>query len=192
MREIVFLLEEISARSFLESLLPRVLSQDIHYRLIAFDGKQDLERQLTKKIRGYKNPYARFIVLRDQDSEPDCRALKQRLLNMCAEAGRHDHSLIRIACTELETFYLADLHAVEVALGINGISARQQNSKFRSPDRLANPNRELSALTGKIYQKVSGSRAIGKHIDIENDRSPSFRNLIFAIRRMEAMLLALE
>ena len=45
MRELVFLLEEMSARALLESLLPRVLSQQVAHRLIPFEGKQDLERQ---------------------------------------------------------------------------------------------------------------------------------------------------
>jgi hypothetical protein len=191
MRELVFLLEEMSARALLESLLPRVLSQQVAHRLIPFEGKQDLERQLARKIRGYRNPHARFIILRDQDSHPDCRVLKQNLLDLCAPTGRQDHCLVRIACTELETFYLADLQAVETALDVKGLSARQQNRKFRSPDTLASPSHELKALTGNRYQKVSGSRAIGLHIAADNERSSSFRNLMAAIRKMETALLAL-
>lgn len=191
MRELVFLLEEMSARALLESLLPRVLSDQVAHRLIPFEGKQDLERQLARKIRGYRNPHARFIILRDQDSHPDCRALKQNLLDLCASTGRQDQCLVRIACTELETFYLADLQAVETALDVSGLAARQQNRKFRAPDTLASPSQELKTLTGNRYQKVSGSRAIGLHIAADNDRSPSFRNLMAAIRRMETALLAL-
>lgn len=191
MRELVFLLEEMSARALLESLLPRVLSEQIAHRLIPFEGKQDLEHQLARKIRGYRNPHARFIILRDQDSHPDCRALKQNLLDLCASTGRQDQCLVRIACTELETFYLADLQAVETALDVSGLAARQQNRKFRAPDTLASPSQELKTLTGNRYQKVSGSRAIGLHIAADNERSPSFRNLMAAIRRMETALLAL-
>ena len=36
MRELVFLLEEMSARALLESLLPRILSQQVAHRLIPF------------------------------------------------------------------------------------------------------------------------------------------------------------
>lgn len=191
MRELVFLLEEMSARALLESLLPRILSQQVAHRLIPFEGKQDLEKQLARRIRGYRNPHARFIILRDQDSHPDCRLLKQGLWDLCAPTGRQDHCLVRIACTELETFYLADLQAVEAALDIRGLSGRQHNRKFRAPDTLASPSHELKALTGNRYQKVSGSRAIGMHIAADNDRSPSFRNLIAAIRTMEATVLAM-
>lgn len=60
MRELVFLLEERSARVMLESLLPRLLSEGTRYRCIHFEGKQDLEKQLTRRIRGYQNERARY------------------------------------------------------------------------------------------------------------------------------------
>ena len=46
MRELVFLLEEASAKAMLEGLLPRLIDHRIHVRLIAFEGKQDLEKKL--------------------------------------------------------------------------------------------------------------------------------------------------
>jgi hypothetical protein len=184
MREIVFLLEEESARAMLESLLPRLLDTEIGYRLIAFEGKQDLEKQLPRKIRAYRNPLARFIVLRDQDNHPDCREVKRNLLDLCAQSGRKDDCLVRIACTELESFYLADLAAVEIALDFPRLSSQQTNKKFRTPDTIHKPSNELRVLTKNRYQKISGSRDIGQHLDIENGRSTSFRNLVSAIRRI--------
>jgi hypothetical protein len=192
MREMVFLLEEESARAFLASLLPRVVSADITVRLIPFEGKQDLQKQLIRRIRGFQNPLARFIVIQDQDSFPDCRVLKGRLLNLCNETGRRAECLVRIACKELETYYLADLQAVEKALDLKGLAGKQQAEKFRMPDRLGNPSKELKTLTRDRYEKVSGSRKLGQHLSIDNDRSPSFRNLIAGIRRMEAELLSLS
>jgi hypothetical protein len=189
MTELVFLLEEESAKAMLESLLPRVLDHRIAVRAIAFEGKQDLEKQLEKRLRNYANDQARFIVMRDQDSAPDCKAIKAVLTDTCSRAGRSAQSLVRIACRELESFYIADLAAVETALGVRGIGRRQGKSKFRDPDELVNPARELSKLTRARYQKVSGSREIGKHLDLDNMRSSSFRNLIAAIRKWEAELL---
>lgn len=98
---------------------------------------------------------------------------------------------MRIACTELETFYLADLVAVEEALGLTGLVDKQLKEKFRMPDRLGSPSKELFRLTQNRYEKVAGSRKIGKCLGIDNERSPSFRNLISAIRRMESELLAI-
>ncbi|WAC73296.1 DUF4276 family protein [Roseateles sp. SL47] len=189
MRELVFLLEERSASAMLDALLPRMLDESIAVRCVPFEGKQDLEKQLTRRIRAYQNPRARFIVLRDQDSNPDCVAVKQRLLALCAESGKANMCLVRIACRELETIYLADLRAVEQALAMQGLTRQQQVGKFRDPDRLGSPSQELRKLTKGRYEKVAGSRLIGQHLDLGNGRSPSFRNLITAIRRMEHELL---
>jgi hypothetical protein len=191
MRELVFLLEEDSAKAMLESLLTRILDPKVIPRLIPFEGKQDLEKQLVKRLRGYINPHARFIVMRDQDNHPDCSVIKQALLKRCDEAGRLGVSLVRIACCELETFYLADLAAVERALDINGLVKQQRYAKFRNPDATQNPSKELKVLTKNRYQKVEGSRAIGQHLDLNNERSDSFKNLIAGIKRMEQELLGL-
>ena len=188
MKELVFLLEEPSAKAMLESLLPRFLHPDIAFRLIPFKGKQDLQKQLAGKVRAYLNPHARFIVLQDQDSYPDCRVLKARLLELCAKSGRASDCLVRIACKELETYYLADLLAVEQALKIGGLAAQQGVKKFRAPDRLGSPSHELKTLTRSCYEKVAGSRKLGQHLDLNNARSPSFQNLIRGIRRLETEL----
>lgn len=186
MNELVFLLEERSAQAMLEGLVPRLNSENIPVRYIVFEGKQDLEKQLTRRIKNYQNPGARFLVMRDQDSQPDCTVLKDHLLNLVRATGKCDSTIVRIACKELETFYLADLAAVERALGIKRLSQKQGQAKFRSPDGLGSPSRELRSITNDIYQKVSGSRAIGPHLDIENGRSPSFKNLVRGIRRLVA------
>jgi hypothetical protein len=191
MSELVFLLEERSAAALLETLLPRLLQDGIAFRLIAFEGKQDLQKQMMRKIRGYMNPHARFIVLQDQDSFPDCRVLKARLVESCAQSGRLADCLIRVACRELETYYLADLAAVERALEITGLVSKQGTEKFRMPDRLGSPSKELKALTRDRYEKVAGSRKLGQHLDLQNERSPSFRNLVSGIRRMESELRTL-
>jgi Domain of unknown function (DUF4276) len=191
MKELVFLLEEESAKVMLESLLPRILDPEIKPRLLAFEGKQDLEKQMIRKMRSYLNPHARFIVMRDQDATPDCRVIKKALLSRCAEAGRLGFALVRIACHELESFYLADLAAVETGLGIKGLTKHQGISKFRHPDALHSPSKELLVLTKQRYQKVSSSRAIGHHLDVDNQRSVSFRNMVTGIRRIEQELLEL-
>jgi hypothetical protein len=191
MKELVFLLEEESAKAMLLGLLPRVLSPQVHPRLMVFEGKQDLEKQIVKRLRGYVNPHARFIVLRDQDSAPDCKIIKAKLRRLCAQAGRQTVSLVRIACRELESFYLADLRAVEIALNLTGLVRHQHSARFRATDNVENPSRELVRLTEGKYQKVSGSRQIGPHLDAVNVRSASFRNLVAGVRRLELELLAL-
>lgn len=188
MKELVFLVEGRAEKDFLDAFLPRLLPPHMHHRVIPFEGKQDLEKQMHKRIRGYQNPTARFIVLRDQDSHADCIALKTGLLERCQGTGREAHCLVRIACRELETFFLADLLAVEQALQLTGLAKLQANRKFRNPDLLGSPSRELKALTKQRYEKRLGSRAIGQTIHIDNDRSCSFKNLVTGVRRLTAEL----
>ncbi|UQS15315.1 DUF4276 family protein [Pseudomonas sp. HS6] len=190
-KELVFLLEERSAKVMLESLLPRMLDERIEFRLIAFEGKQDLEKRMVMRMKGYVNSEARFVVMRDQDSDPNCMALKSRLLAKCQESGRGAVSLVRIACRELETFYLADLKAVEKALAVKGISEKQGAAKFRHPDYLVSPSHELKIISKHRYEKISGSREIGRYLDVDNVRSDSFRNLVQGIKLLERELLSL-
>jgi hypothetical protein len=187
--EIVFLLEERSAKAMLEALLPRISSGLVQFQFFPFEGKTDLERSLVRRIQAYQNSTAKFVILRDQDSESDCRQLKQRLMRLCNQTGRRQHCVVRIACRELESFYLADLKAGAHAFQIKGLERKQGVSKLRSPDQLGNPKQELKQLTRNGYQPIAGSRAIGEHLDVTNSRSPSFRALIEGIRRLEAELL---
>jgi len=188
MSELVFFLEEESARALLEQIFPRLAppGSPVRPRFIVFEGKQDLEKQLLNKLRGYLNPRARFIVMRDQD-QADCRKTKRSLEALCAQAGRPE-ATVRIACRELEAFYLGDLLAVETGLEIRGLARKQNRAKFRDPDRVVRPSRELEKLTGDRYQKVAGSRAIAPHLNLEAPRSRSFHHLIQAVRSAGADL----
>ena len=179
---LVFFLEEASAREMLKGLLPRIFGTNAHsFRYIVFEGKQDLEKQIVGRMRGYKEQNCRFVVLRDQDSGK-CEEVKSGLVKLCNEAGRND-SLIRVACRELESWYPGDLAAVERALG-KKVSGQQQKSKFRNPDRLSNPAQELEKLTDNTYQKVSGSRAISPHLSLTDNRSHSFSVFVAAMQRL--------
>lgn len=161
-------LEEPSAREMLKGLLPRLLLPEGPIpRYVVFEGKQDLEKGLPGKLRGWKAPDTLFVVLRDKDNG-DCLRIKNRLAEICRDAGK-PNALIRIACHELESWYLGDLAAIEQGLGIHGLSRHQMKEKYRDPDRLANPVQELQRLTGNRYRKVSGSRDLG----ISGYRTPS-------------------
>lgn len=182
MKTLVFCLEEPSAEEMLKGVLPRILPDDVTPRFIIFKGKQDLEKQLVKRLRGWRAPNTQFVVMRDQDAA-NCHDVKAKLVQLCEKAGKPD-ALVRVACRELESFYLGDLAAVETGLEINGIIHKQKSSKFRDPDHLANPVQEIKRLTGFKYQKMSGSRGIGPHLQWTNNRSKSFVTLISGIKRL--------
>ena len=177
MKELVFLLEEDSAKVLLQGIVPRMVSSETPIRYIVFEGKQDLERRLEQKLRNYLNPEARFIVLRDKDSS-DCLGVKQKLKEVCSRAGKPE-TVVRIACHEIESWYLADLNALGIAYGKN-LKGFQDQQKFRNPDGLGNPVQELKRLVPE-YQKIDGSRRIGALLDIANTRSRSFYHLTKSI-----------
>lgn len=184
MMTLVFFLEEPSAEEMLKGILPKILPDRVVPRFIVFEGKHHLEKQLGRRMKLWRAPNSRFLVMRDQDSG-DCRVIKQNLLDKCKAAHR-PKTIVRIACHELESFFIGDLRAVEKGLEINGLSKFQNKRKFREPDSLFNPARELMGLTENCYQKVSGSRAIGRYLDLENNRSHSFNVLVKAIKHIIA------
>lgn len=179
-KAIVFFLEEPSAKEMLQGLLPRLLPCGVAVRYVTFQGKQDLEKNLEKRLKGWREPDSAFVIMRDQDSG-DCRVIKEGLAKLCRQAGKED-ALVRIACRELESFYLGDLAAVEKGLDVGGIRRQQQKRKFRSPDQLGSPSGELEKLTKNRYQKIAGSRAIGPHLSLEGNCSRSFNVLVSGIR----------
>lgn len=182
MKELVFLLEEPSAKAMIEGILPKIiLEANINVRYIIFEGKQDLEKQITRKLQGYNNPNATFIILRDQDSG-DCQVIKTKLQQKCKDANRFQ-VIIRIACRELESWYLADLEAVEKAFNKTNLSRLQNKNKFRNPDNLESPSKELKSLVPE-YQKINGSRMIAPYLNLDNTRSLSFYHFISAIKKV--------
>lgn len=184
MKTLVCLLEEPSAREMLKGVLSRMLPPDICVKYLVFEGKQDLEKQVTRRLKGWNIPNSVFLIMRDQDSG-DCVNIKNNLAEKVAGSNKQDNAIIRIACHELESFYLGDLAAVEQGLGINGISRRQNNKKYLSPDRLANAADELERLSKKRYQKISGSRSIAPHLNIDgSNKSYSFNILLEGIKKI--------
>lgn len=182
MRELVFFLEEQSAKEMLDGLLPKLLDENTRYRCIYFEGKQNMEKQLGKRLRHWCNPDACFVVLRDQDSA-DCVEVKQRLTDICHAAGK-PNALVRIVCHELESWFLGDLQAVETGLKISGLSKQQGKRKYRNPDQLNNAKQELKALTKNRYQQILGSREIGRCMSMENNRSYSFNVFVAGLQRI--------
>ena len=184
MRRLIFLLEEPSTEEMLRGVLPRILPEDCYPEFKVFEGKQDLEKGLTRVLKAWRIPDCSFVVLRDQDSG-DCRRIKDKLVELCSQAGRGDLPVVvRVACRELESFYLGDLSAVEEGLGVSGLAGKQDSRKFREPDRLGSPSRELERLTNGLYGKVAGSRAIAPRLSINDNRSHSFRVLVAGIRKL--------
>ncbi len=180
---VVFLLEEPSAQDFLEGVLPIILPPEIERHFLVFEGKQDLEKQMVRRLRGWRRPNTRFVVMRDQDSG-DCVAIKRKLQGLCATGGRTD-AVVRIACREMEAFFVGDWHAVANAFGRPGLGDNDRRAKFRDPDLLGSPSKELMRLIPG-YQKRSGARRISRHLNPSRNRSASFHALMRALGTLAA------
>ena len=178
--KLVFLVEELSMAEMLNRLLPRLLP-GLEFRCVPHEGKNDLEASIPRKLRGWREPGVHFVVVRDQDNG-DCRAVKARLVALCAQGGRPE-TLVRIVCRELEAWYLADLAAVERGLGVAGLARRQEERKFRRPESLGQPSKELKEIAPG-FQKVSGAKVIAPHLNLENVRAASFRVFVEGGRRL--------
>lgn len=149
MKYLVCLLEEPSAEEMLKGVLPHILPKDIFPKYVVFDGKQDLEKHVEKRLKHWLLPDSVFLVMRDKDLG-NCICIKENLLNKVIASGKQKSTIIRIACHELESFYLGDLAAVEFGMLQNGLSKQQNKSKYRTPDNIAYPADELLRVPLKI------------------------------------------
>ncbi|MGZ4953743.1 MAG: DUF4276 family protein [Methylobacter sp.] len=183
------MLEEPSAAEMLKGILPNLLPEGINVKFLVFEGKQDLEKQLERRLKGWQQPDSFFLVMRDKDGG-DCLMIKQRLAEKVCASGKQASTLIRIACTELESFYLGDLSAVDQGLEIGNLAKKQHERKYRTPDMLSNAAQELSKLTQQKYQKIAGSRAIAPFLKIDgSNKSHSFNVLLTGIRKLVSPML---
>lgn len=185
MKTLVCFVEGDADELLVRSLFSQIVSSDAAtLQVIRFRGKQDLEKRLTDRLRGWLIPESRFLVVRDQDAE-DCRKLKVRILGLVQASGKSvASSRVRIACHEIESFYLGDLAAVEKGLGLKGLATQQKKARYRDPDHaLANAKQELKRLTRNLYQKISGTRLIAPYLLLDGSNySRSFNALVSAIR----------
>lgn len=76
---IVFFLEELSAKEMLKIIVPKIIPHSIEPFYFSFEGKQDLEKNIKIKIQGWRRPNTFFLVMRDKDSE-NCFEVKKRLV----------------------------------------------------------------------------------------------------------------
>ncbi len=178
---LVFLLEEPSAREALKGLLPKIIPKEVEVRFLVYEGKQDLEKRMARQMRAWQLPNSRFVVMRDQDSG-DCREIKRKLLEQCRAAGRED-ALVRIACRELEAWFIGDWEAVGMAFDRPKLKGLQAKKTYREPDRIGSPVGELRKQI-PTYQKVDGAKRISSYLDLERNRSPSFCAFVEGVRRL--------
>ena len=180
MEKIVFLLEEESMKKVLMVILPKLMPQSYIFQCVHHNGRSALEKSIRIKTKGWREPNVRFVIVHDKDSA-DCKILKSKIFNMIFETRRPD-TLIRIVCTELESWFLGDLNAVEEAFHVD-LSKKKNKTIYKNPDVISNAKQELRRLVPQ-YQPISGAERISKFLDINRNRSKSFQVFISGVRRL--------
>ncbi len=166
---------------FIDRLMPRFFP-GLGFQCIPHDGKQDLERSVPRKLRAWREPGVRFVVVRDQDSA-DCHEVKDNLIDLCRQAGRCD-VLVRVVCRELEAWYIGEPEAV-MRVFPNAPQARRllNRSAYRDPDQVVQPAAAISRLIPE-FQKRRDARRMACFLSREN-RSRSFQVFVEGIRRLQ-------
>lgn len=141
------LVEEPSLAEALNHLLPKMLSQEIEVQIHNFRGKENLLKELPKRLKGYQTwipEHWKIVVLIDEDRQ-DCHQLKQKLEDIAQQAGfitktfstkgQKFQVLNRIIIEELESWFFGDINAIRQAYP--KVSPNLTNQKqYRNPDTI--------------------------------------------------------
>lgn len=187
---IEILVEELSTEVTLKNLLPHLLTREMTYRIINFQGKQNLLRELPARLRGYSSWITddyRIVVLLDEDRQ-NCLDLKQQMELAASRAGLTTKTsaggtrfqvLNRIVIEELEAWFIGDFQAM-----------RQAYPRLPEtlPPRLGNPDTVAGGTWETLekfmrsygyfqggYPKVEAARAISTRMNPANNTSRSFQ-----------------
>ncbi len=183
---IVFLLEEPSMRALLDGLLPRLIDGWVanrHFLCIPHEGKRDLDSSIARKLRAWRVPDDRFVIVRDNDGA-DCLVVKQSLQTLCEAAGRPD-ALVRLVCQELESWYLGDLQALAESFGEPKANSPARRKRYAQPDQWIKASAEVRRLI-PTFQKIGGARRLALSLEFDRNRSKSFQVFVSAVRRLAA------
>lgn len=170
----------------LDILLPRLVP-GLPFLCVPHEGKQDLEKSVPKKLRAWREPGVHFVVLQDNDGN-DCLDLKRRLVMLCGNGGRPD-TLVRIACQELEAWYLGEPAALAEAFKNERLRNIGAKARYRDPDTVIRPSAEIVSLVPE-FQKVSGARRMAPYLSRDGNRSRSFQVLIQGLDRLSTTVQA--
>lgn len=200
MRALEVLVEEVSAKAFLEAFLPRLVPDEVFVSVHAFNGKSDLLRKLPQRLRGYRRytPIPKILILVDRDDD-DCVLLKQALEKVARDVGFVTKSCAfteadaevcnRIAVEELEAWILGDETAVRAAYPrVPTFAGRAQ---LRDPDAVAGGTWEAlerllqrSGYYAAGLAKVECASRVAAHLTVESNRSTSFNAFVSGVRAL--------
>ena len=177
---IVLLLEEPSMKELLDGLLPR-LFPGLTFQCVPHEGKSALDKSLPRKLRAWREPGVRFVVVRDNDNAC-CTGVKEDLVQKCQDSGRED-TLVRLVCQELESWYIGDLAAIAAAYPESRFDTPANHHRYMNPDKWHKPSVELERSIPD-FQKLEGARRMAKHLSAHSNLSHSYNVFLSGLFRV--------
>ncbi len=190
---IEFLLEEASAQIVLTEIVPKILGNEITFKVHDFRGKTNLLKKLPDRMKGYYNLLKfqkdwRIVVLIDEDRQ-NCQELKQKLEDIAMQEGLSTPStsesfqvLNRIAVEEIEGWFFGDIEALTEAYPKVPQTLTKRKG-YRNPDEIKGGtwealDRVLSSAgyyTKGFMPKTEVARTIAPFMNPELNSSKSFQ-----------------
>jgi len=185
---IVFLVEDLSMRKFLEGILLRLGFESHHFRIKHHQGKEDLIRNLDKVVKKESKEANFLFVLVDQDKR-NCYEFKKEIKEKMQNCACNYK--IRIACYELEAWFLGDMDAIKQCSQKFKPDFFRNKEKYRNIDSLPKPSSIIEEIVPdlkKIYsRKDKFASEISKYIDLNDkiNQSHSFNVFLETIKSIK-------
>ncbi len=190
---IEFLIEEASAEIVLTEIVPKILGDEVTFKVHDFRGKTNLLNKLPQRMKGYYNLLKyqedwRIVVLIDEDRQ-NCLELKKQLEDIAIQEGLSTHSisesfqvLNRIAVEELEAWFFGDIDSLRTNYP-RVPSNLTKRASYRDPDEIKGGTWEaleriLSSAgyyTKGFMPKTEVARNIAPFMNPELNTSKSFQ-----------------
>lgn len=158
---ILFLVEDYSMRKFLEGVLPRLGFEAHQFEIKHHRGKEDLISHLKQIIPTLSKRAQQIIVIIDQDKQ-DCIILKNNIKAKMAWCSCKYK--IRIACYELEAWFLGDMEAIAKCSPRFKARFFQGKKKYRDVDNIPKPSRVLEEIVPDWKNKYANKPQFAKEI----------------------------
>jgi len=193
---IVFLVEDYSMKKFFEGILPRLGFKEDSFEIKHHRGKDDLICNLNKVVPSLSKRAQQIIVIIDQDRQ-DCIALKNKIKTKMAWCVC-DYK-IRIACYELEAWFLGDMQAIAQCSAKFKATFFQNKEKYRNVDNIPKPSRVIEEIIPDYKKQYSSkdkfAESMSKFISlaeqnlVQANRSHSFHICLKTLHSIKMCLL---
>ncbi|MDM8560670.1 DUF4276 family protein [Candidatus Parabeggiatoa sp. HSG14] len=186
---IVFLVEDYSMRKFLEGVLPRLGFEEHLFEIKHHRGKEDLISHLDNTIPTLSKRAQQIIVIIDRDKQ-DCIALKNKIKEKMVRCSCEYK--VRIACYELEAWFLGDMEAIAKCSPRFKANSFQGKKKYRDVDNIEKPSSVIEQIVpdwkNRHVSKPKFAEEIAYVVSLEKqnvekaNRSHSFHILLETLR----------